>query len=406
MQRHTLALCTLAGLALIAGPAPARAQELTATPSGEVLLRYRHFEGHDFAPGGVNDFVRQRARVGLRFAFGTEVQAFVQLQDVRTWGEETDTLSDLSGDGIDLHQGFIEAELAPDLRLRLGRQEVSYLNQRLIGAVGFAEQGRSFDAARLMGLFFDQTLAIDVLYAHIREDVPADSRVADNLGALALRYQLGDFFQPALLLVVDTNTPTQRTRVTSGLILQSEMPFGLKASLEGYFQAGSAQVEATDLSFAAWMFAARLRFTLVDSDFAPFLEAFVETLSGDDDPSDSTSKTFDTLFATNHKFYGEADFFVNIAADTANRGLLDAGAVLGAKLGEDATAQLAFHVFQAMASQGGPSSFGQELDLTLGWKPNAHLSLDLNYSLFFPGDGLRVDGELEHFVYTTAAASF
>lgn len=404
MQRHTLA--AFASLALVASAASVRAQELTATPSGEVLVRYRHFEGHDLAPGGVDDFVRQRARVGLRFAFGTEVQAFVQLQDVRTWGEETDTLSDFSGDGIDLHQGFIEAELAPDLRLRLGRQEVSYLNQRLIGNVGFAEQGRSFDAARLMGVFLDQTLAVDVLYAHVREDAPAETRIADNLGALAVRYQMNDYFQPAMLLVVDTHTPTQRARVTSGLVIQSEMPFGLKASLEGYFQAGTANVEGTEIGLAAWMFAARLRFTLVDSDFAPFLEAFAETLSGDDDPTDTAAKSFDTLFATNHKFYGEADFFVNIPVDTANRGLLDAGAVLGTKLGEDATAQLAFHVFQAMAPQGGPSSFGQELDLTFGWKPNPHLSLDLNYSLFFPGDGLRADGELEHFVYSTASASF
>lgn len=46
-------------------------------------------------------------------------------------------------------------------------------------------------------------------------------------------------------------------------------------------------------------------------------------LSGDDDPSDGTVRVFDTLFATNHKFYGLADYFLNIPVQTVGRGLQD-----------------------------------------------------------------------------------
>ena len=134
----------------------ARTQEVTATPLGEYLVRFRHVEGHDFAPGGVTNFVRQRARLGLRFAYGDEVQTLVQIQDVRTWGEESDTLGDFAGDGIDMHQAYVDVLLDPEWRLRIGRQEISYLNHRLIGNDGFKEQARSFDAIRLMARAFER----------------------------------------------------------------------------------------------------------------------------------------------------------------------------------------------------------------------------------------------------------
>ncbi len=384
---------------------PALAEEVKVVPSGEYLVRFRHTEGLDFAEGNVNNNVRHRARLGLRFSYGEELTAFVQMQDVRTWGEETDTLGDFSANGLDLHQGYIEGELGTGVRLRIGRQEIGYLNHRLIGNVGFVEQARSFDAVRFMAMALDEKLALDVFYARVRAELPADSLAADDLVAWAARYDMG-VLQPALIGALDLNSATDRIRYTQGLVVQLDFPFGFKASFEGYLQAGSATVADTDVSFMAWMTATRLRFTLVDSDLAPFLEAFAETLSGDDNPTDGDETTFDTLFATNHRFYGEADIFLNIPANTGKRGLLDVGAVLGFKVGDDASIELAFHHFQTMNNQGGPSGYGQEVDLTARWKVNPHLSLDANYSLILPGDALRPDGDPEHFVYTTAHAQF
>lgn len=396
----------ICALAMLATAAPSHAQELTATPLGEYLVRFRHVEGKDFAPGNVDNFLRHRARLGLRFAYGEELQALVQVQDVRTWGEESDTLGDFSADGFDLHQGYVELAFDPDLRLRVGRQEIGYLNHRLIGNVGFVEQARSFDALRLMARAFDQRLSIDVMYARVLDDLPTGSLAVDDLFAAALRAQIGDFFQPAFITVIDLNSGSDRVRATNGLVLQSELPFGLRFGIEAYLQAGGATVGEVDTSYFAWMFAARTRFTLVDSDLAPFFEVFVETLSGDDDPSDGDERTFDTLFATGHRFHGEADFFLNIPVDTAKRGLIDTGAVLGMNLAEDAFAQVAIHAFLPMQSRDGGGSFGQEVDLTLGVKPNPHLSLDFNYSVFIPGDAFTADGDPEHFIYSTMAASF
>ncbi|NIQ59248.1 MAG: hypothetical protein GWN71_39575, partial [Gammaproteobacteria bacterium] len=49
-----------------------------------------------------------RTRAELKVALGDAVTAFIQLQDVRVFGEEDGTLSDYSADGLDLHQGWVE----------------------------------------------------------------------------------------------------------------------------------------------------------------------------------------------------------------------------------------------------------------------------------------------------------
>lgn len=48
-------------------------------------------------------------------------------------------------------------------------------------------------------------------------------------------------------------------------------------------------------------------------------------LSGNSDGTNigSKSNNFNTLYATNHKFYGYMDYFLNIPTDSKQRGLID-----------------------------------------------------------------------------------
>lgn len=388
-------------------PAPARAEEapsVEATPSGQVLLRYRHAEGHDFWSGGVTDTVRQRTRVGLHLMFAERVGAFIQLQDVRTWGEEADTLGDYSADGLDLHQGFLCVPLTDGMKLKIGRQEVSYLNDRLIGNVAWLEQARSFDAARWS--YQAGAVVADAFYARTRDAAPSDFAGVTDVLAGFFQYTVSPAFVPALVAVVDIGGPSDRTRFTAGLHATGALDFGLGYSLEGYYQGGSA---AGDVSYAAFLAALHARYTVKSVGAKPFVELFAELVSGDDDPGDTDEKSFDTLFATNHKFYGEMDFFLNLPANTAKRGLVDLGLALGAAPADNVTVQLTGHLFSAADDQGGDGAYGTEIDLKGTWKANAHLAFDLLYAVFLPGDGLTggADGtQAEHFVYATAIASF
>ena len=92
-----------------------------------------------------------RVRASISADLEREVSAFIQLQDVRLWGEETSTLADFRADNFDLHQGYVTFGDVGEtsIGVRIGRQEMSLGGQRLVGAVGWTQQGRSFDGIRV-----------------------------------------------------------------------------------------------------------------------------------------------------------------------------------------------------------------------------------------------------------------
>tara|TARA_B100000959_G_scaffold261111_1_gene298329 strand:- start:1085 stop:1612 length:528 start_codon:yes stop_codon:yes gene_type:complete len=115
------------------------------TTGGQVRSRWELRDSDGVQSDGLTA-TRTRASVHARLEGG--VSASMQWQDVRVWGEEGNTLGDYSGDQIDLHQGWVQfadfADMGVDLRL--GRQEIAFGGQRLVGTVGWTHQGRSFDA--------------------------------------------------------------------------------------------------------------------------------------------------------------------------------------------------------------------------------------------------------------------
>jgi hypothetical protein len=122
----------------------------------------------------------------------------------------------------------------------------------------------------------------------------------------------------------------------------------------------------------------------------PGVSAGVDYLSGDDAPSDCKFKVFDTLYATNHKFYGFMDYFLNIPRDTSSRGLVDAYARALVHLGS-VPVRADLHVFRSaqdfpLSSGGTSKDFGVELDLTLKHVYNESLTFVLGGSLFDPGE--------------------
>jgi hypothetical protein len=91
-----------------------------------------------------NNFTELRTRLGLKFSPTENIEGFVQIQDSRIYGTEPNTLT--STDNIDLHQAYFNVNKLFDLpfNLKLGRMELSYGPQRLIGAVGWHNVGQQF----------------------------------------------------------------------------------------------------------------------------------------------------------------------------------------------------------------------------------------------------------------------
>jgi hypothetical protein len=94
-------------------------------------------------------FVLQRARFGLKARVSSDVTAYILAQDARTWGA-TGTLSLLRN--LDIHQAWAEVRHQYDktyLRVRGGRQKLSYGIERIIGGLEWANPARAFDALKV-----------------------------------------------------------------------------------------------------------------------------------------------------------------------------------------------------------------------------------------------------------------
>ena len=103
------------------------------------------------------EFVGQRIQLGVEKKFGADVNARIVLQDSRVWGGSSGSDNGLStanansGESTDLREAWVGVQHLFELPLavELGRQILSYGDERLVGGLEFTNVGRSFDTLRL-----------------------------------------------------------------------------------------------------------------------------------------------------------------------------------------------------------------------------------------------------------------
>ena len=384
-------------------------ESVVLVPSGQYRPRFLAHGGQDFKAGNVNDTFSHRARLGLEARLLESYSLKIALQDVRAWGEETSTLSDYSADGLDMHEAWAEARCPLGLALRVGRQELAYDNQRLIGAVGFSQQGRSFDAVRLRYSGAGGAIQAESFYAKtgeedaFRETTDASGKSVTLAGSprdtdvagLWLRYTGLRQVRPSLALYYDWFGPNNRNRFTVGTFIDGEPLHGLTYSAEIYYQGGHQGSDDLGQDIAAFMGGLRAGYRL-PVRFSPSVSGWVEYLSGDDDPSDDKVRTFDTLYATNHGFYGYMDFFTNIPAHTKGYGLLDLGLRVKVEPARWRQAWIDNHHFRlAKRHPTNARTLGNEVDFLVNVPLNRHLALQAVVAAFVPRPGASLmRGEL------------
>ena len=113
-------------------------------------------------------------------------------------------------------------------------------------------------------------------------------------------------------------------------------------------------------------------------------------------------RVFDTLFATNHKYYGLADLFVNIPLNTDGRGLQDFAVKGTYALTPEIGLAADVHSFR-VARSGGLSTghLAEEIDLTGSYRYSENLRFQAGLSLIFPAAGLAEIGRPDQDVIWT-----
>jgi hypothetical protein len=129
--------------------------------SGQVRFRAESFNDFDFdddvsADARDDDFLLSRIRLAVDLKPHELVRLYFQLQDSHQFETDTPTAFRLGPpareDRVDIHQAYIDARPIADVPLiiRAGRQELSYGNQKLIGAFGWSNVGRTFKGVKMM----------------------------------------------------------------------------------------------------------------------------------------------------------------------------------------------------------------------------------------------------------------
>jgi len=398
---RTMACLTL--LMLAPGALPAvRAQEEPAKEidwklSGETRFRPEWRDNADL-DDAVDDDLRQgfmRTRLAFEVTVRKDFRVFIQAQDSRLAGEEVSTAANQSN--LDLHQGYLE--LTPGearaISLRIGRQELIYGDERLIGAFGWDNVGRAFDGLRLR--YARRIFRVDGLAVQLSSTpVGGGTTSSDLFGAYAhWTPREGAEYDAYWLLFDDNLKAAGETGPFDGTTIHA-VGFRIKDQAGRFDYRVEAAVEKGDVhgdDLSARAAGALAGVTLGDATKLRLFGGY-DYATGEEDGADGKRQEFFNFFPTNHPHYGYMDYegWRNLRSYHAGASLARGRHFVQAKAHhfglEEETGpwkSAAGAVLGSDPSGLSGSSVGSEIDLTYRFAWMKSVSLEGGLSRFSPG---------------------
>ena len=235
-------------------------------------------------------------------------------------------------DTIDLNQAYVTVGNHKEfpVSLKIGRQELSYGEERLVGAFGWNNVGRVFDAAKVrwqnewFGADFftsrvvvpeDGQFNVNNNYDWFSGIYATSTKIPKN--TLDVYFLARNSTPQAAAAVPSPQTPQPGARdiYTLGVRLKSlpgqigNWDYTLDlAGQFGNFRDARLGAKSPRLEQQAYMGVAQGGYTFADTWGTPRIGLEYAHGSGDSNPKDDKHETFENLFPTNHKFYGYMDF--------------------------------------------------------------------------------------------------
>jgi len=390
---------------------PAMAQQfdlgLELRPRYELRNGYKTLLSESQDPASL---ITQRSR--LNFDFQNEkLSVRASVQNIRSWGD-VPTLNKADANGLAIFEAYGIYQLTEKLGFKVGRQVISYDNQRIFGQVNWAQQGRSHDALVLMfSPSSNQQLHLGAAVNNEDEFLFDMPYALNNYKNMQYAWYHLDWRQSALsLLVLNTGYDYQNASVQEVQYKVTFGPYfkfnskGWSGDLAAYGQMG----EQMGRDVKAWYAGANLNYSLSKKWG---LGIGAEYLSGTNmDESSGDIKSFNPLFGTNHAFNGFMDYFY-VGNHINGVGLADTYAKLSYtknKLKFTAIPHL-FYAAANMYDAAGveqDSYLGTEVDLVVAYSLLDDLSLGLGYSQMFGSESMEVlkggdSGEFQNWAWVS-----
>jgi hypothetical protein len=404
----------------VLGPGMLRAQDDTAsgfkpvpwlTLGGELRSRSEASSSVNFEAGHEHFDSLSRLRLSAEVEASDWLHFDVELQDARTIAGRDADLIDANDNAADIRYAFADVGKLKGhgLVVRVGRQPLSFGDERLIGADDpWSNYGRRFDGVRATwnaehwhADLFSATLAQPL--AHRLDSFSAAERVS---GA-AFRWSSEKrhiSFEPYVFWtrqrqpLAGTETPGQWNLWTPGARAAFDLPLGLSFSGEGALQRGSAVGD----SVSAWAGSAKLARRLGKSDTSPQVSASYSYASGDRDPNDHKQGTFDDLYPAGYDDCGLNDPMVwrnvrNVSGGAEWQPRPKWRLVASLRDYWLASRHDGFYVDEASyfryAPQATSSHLGTVFSVGAQYKPSTFWEIALGYGRFFAGSYMRQSGD-------------
>lgn len=338
-------------------------------------------------------FVSQRSRLNLNFIYDN-LNLVVRAQDIRVWGDVATNQSQLHK-GIALFEGYAQYKLNDVWSFKIGRQVIAYDNQRILGEVGWAQQGRSHDAF-LVQIKPDSNQRLEA-GASVSANDQTLTRTAynvnnyKNMQHLWYQYKFGN----AALSVLFLNNGFEFETSSQALKTQYIQTYGAYYKLNSNNWIAEASVYGqggtrNDVDVAAWNAGASLHYLVTDQWQ---LGVGGEYLSGTSmNATAGKNKSFNPLFGTNHKFNGLMDYFY-VGNHANSEGLNDIYALV--KYSENKFGfSVSPHLFSSAntvvnGTQQMDNYLGTEIDVVANYKLHKFVNINLGYSQMFGSKTLQ-----------------
>jgi hypothetical protein len=383
----------------------------------------------------------QRFRLGLGYQPTPWLKIYAQGQDVRELGgsrPNTPGAFGAEGDDVfDLLKGYIQiGDLKKGFSATVGRQFLSYGDQRLVGPLEWLNQARTFDAIKLryaapewqLDLFTSSPVVFTPYQFNQSQIFDQEESASAIFSGAYLSTKWVPFNLTTDLYLFnkrDQGTAEFGARLgdsdfwTLGTLWKGDPKKlgGWDYEMEMAFQTG--EVSGRDLTAFAGHWG--VGYNWLNHSWKPRLAVQYNFGSGDQDPTDGDIETFQNLYPTNHLFYGFMDTtgWINMHNPQVNISFMPTKklkVMLDYHLYWNATNDDAWRRVNGVtavrplnAAARNASSFrGQEVDVTALYRVSPHVGLQAGYSLFVAGDYLRDTGANDnaHFGYLQVQIDF
>jgi Alginate export len=350
-------------------------------------------------------YVTQRSRLNADFKSGI-FESYISFQDVRFWGGDKQFKASGSygnTGSMSLHQGWFLVKPVSWLSLKVGRQLLSYDDQRILASRGWNDSQVTYDAVLASAESGKNRVDLGLSWnAESKNMAWVDPQKFRTFDFLRYQRKMEALSWSAIALLTgnyrDDSTELVRYRATWGSNLEWKLP-GLEGRGSFYYQhhlnqvGGQVSAFCGSLIFGVPVIRERMK-----------LSAGLDYVSGQDGLSTEsgyleTNHAFDLLYGRRHGWYGYMDYFSNMPA----QGLQDYMLKAQYKLSGQVLLKGDYHYFRLAAAMFDPRTPGQvanphlghELDLTLVWTISKEAVLQAGYSFLVPGKTLELMKQVE-----------